>query len=194
MFGQTKLDKGKWAMVGLKKKKLQKLYKAMKSQTSNMGKDVMEEPIYLEITNNNAKFWEKQLDECCRENKPQAIVAIVPCSKQPDMNEKQKADEIYSAIKRICSKDHGVPSQCVQSCNADTSHVQVGITRQLYTKLGSLPWKLKFCLFGNRINLRKPTMLIGIDVNHDRKEAQSPVAFVSTWDRDFVRVHSQLGY
>ena len=37
-------------------------------------------------------------------------------------------------------------------------------------------------------------MLVGIDVNHDRKSAASPVAFVSTWDRDFVRTHSQLSY
>jgi len=194
MFGQTKLEKGKWIMVGLKERKLKKLYKAMKGNTTSMGANVMEEPIFKEVPNNNAKYWESTLDDACRELMPQAVVCIVPCSKQPDMNEKQKADEIYSAIKRICSKDHGVPSQCVQSCNADTSHVQVGITRQLYTKLGSLPWKLKFTLFGDKINLRKPTMLIGIDVNHDRKEAQSPVAFVSTWDRDFVRVHSQLGY
>jgi len=194
MFGQTRLEKKRWAIVGTKEKKLKKLYKAMKGCTSAMGNDVMDEPMYIEITNNNAKYWEKELDQLCQTEKPQAVVCIVPCSKQPDMSEKQKADEIYSTIKRICSKDHGIPSQCVQSCNSDTSHVQVGITRQLYTKLGSLPWKLKFTLFGNKINLRKPTMLIGIDVNHDRKEAQSPVAFVSTWDRDFVRVHSQLGY
>lgn len=37
-------------------------------------------------------------------------------------------------------------------------------------------------------------MLVGIDVNHDRKASQSPVAFVSSWDRDFVRYHSQLKY
>ena len=55
MFGQTKLEKKRWAIVGTKAKKLQKLYKAMKGCTKEMGRDAMDEPMYIEITNNNAK-------------------------------------------------------------------------------------------------------------------------------------------
>jgi len=196
MFGTATLKNGEWLMIAQKKqaKKIKKLVKQMIAQTKPMGDKIMGQPVEVVVENPSAKAWQKTLEEAIQKNNVKAVVAIVPCSKQPDNNEKQRADEIYSVIKRTCSKTYGVASQCVQSCNADTSHVQVGITRQLFTKLGNLPWKEKFVLFGNKLNLRVPTMLIGIDVNHDRKEAQSPVAFVSTWDRDFVRVHSQLSY
>jgi len=197
MFDQKKLAENEWAVVFSRKvsKKIKKMVKGMKEQTKPMGAAVLGDPIEVEIKKDtNVKCWGDQIREVITKHKLTAVVAVIPCSKQPSFDEKQTADEIYSIVKRVCSKEEGIASQCIQSCNIDTSHVITGITRQLFTKLGSIPWKLKFSLLGKAINLTKPTMLVGIDVNHDRKASTSPVAFVSSWDRDFVRYHSQLRY
>jgi len=201
MFDQVSLGDGEWIMVGQPKsaplKKLKKLYKNMAKQTVKMGKNILGEPQYLELGGrDDSCAWKAKLSAALEKDKGiKAVVAVIPCKSQPTKDDKQAADEKYNAIKEVCSKDHGVHSQCIQSCNLETNHVWTGITRQLFTKLGSLPWKLQFHLHGDKLDIyRIPTMLVGIDVNHDRKSAASPVAFVSTWDRDFVRTHSQLSY
>jgi len=202
MFDQVALGDGEWIMLGQPRsapvRKLEKLYKNMKKQTERMGRGLLGTPIYLELDRaDKGCQWIEKLSAALENNKNiKAVVAVIPCKSQPTKDEKQSADEKYNAIKRVCSKDHGIHSQCIQSCNLETNHVWTGITRQLFTKLGALPWKLQFQLHGKgKLDIWKiPTMLVGIDVNHDRKSAASPVAFVSTWDRDFVRTHSQLSY
>lgn len=197
MFDQKKLEDKKWAVVYGRKveKKIDKMVRAMQTQTKPMGKDILGEPVRVKVDKEeNTKLWDELITNAIEKHKLTAVVVVIPCSRQPGFDEKQNADLIYGTVKRVCSKEQGVASQCIQSCNIDTSHVIVGITRQLFTKLGSIPWKLKFALLGKALDLCKPTMLVGIDVNHDRKSPVSPVAFVSSWDRDFVRYHSQLRY
>ena len=46
----------------------------------------------------------------------------------------------------------------------------------------------------NVINLLVPTMIVGIDVCHDMKAHHSTIGFVSTFDPDFVRIHTQISY
>jgi len=203
MFNQTKLGDQQWGIVFASKdaKKAKKLVSRLKNQTKAMGRNVLGQPVEVPVEGHSRKdkddnypAWRKSILEVHQKYKLRAYVVILPVGKSPDSNAKQKADKIYNSIKEVCSKDLGVASQCIQLCNVDTSHVQIGVVRQLFTKLGSLPWKLKFNLFGEGLDIHKPTMLVGIDVNHDRKESQSPIAYVSSYDRDFVRYHSQLAY
>lgn len=65
---------------------------------------------------------------------------------------------------------------------------------QFLVKNGMIPWKVEFDLPDDRINLNIPTMLVGLDACHDRKNTHTTVGFVSTYDRDFSRVHGQVSY
>jgi len=202
MFDSLKLGDGEWVMIvdEKHKKKKEKLYKNMKKEAENIGgSGTLGKPEYIIVQRGGSvhKAWEDALRKKVHVGSGiRAVVAVLNTSAQPSKEMKQKCDLCYEKVKLVCSKDAGVHSQCIQSCNLDTNHVWIGITRQLFTKLGALPWKLRFLTHttANHLNLRIPTMLVGIDVNHDRKEANAPIAFVSTWDRDFVRTHAQLGY
>merc|ERR1712072_711915 len=85
-------------------------------------------------------------------------------------------------------------SQCVKGENTGNRHVINGIFKQMFVKLGSIPWKVKFDLPGKVLNLNKPTMLVGMDTNHDRKQKLSTCALVASYDRDFVRYHTNVCY
>ena len=81
-------------------------------------------------------------------------------------------------------------------------------------KLGIIPWKLILrnindpnddnpenqsnprlnYLIDGLIDLSIPTMIIGIDVNHNRRRGVSTVGFISTYDSDFCRIHGQIAY
>ena len=42
------------------------------------------------------------------------------------------------------------------------------------------------------LDLNVPTMIIGIDVNHNRRIQRSTIGFIATYDRDFCRVMGQV--
>ena len=85
--------------------------------------------------------------------------------------------------------------------------------RQFMIKLGVIPWKIQLKILDdndndrynrcnptlnylpdNAINLNKPTMIIGIDVNHNRKKGVSTIGYTSTYDSDFCRVVVQVDH
>ncbi|ETO07626.1 hypothetical protein RFI_29768 [Reticulomyxa filosa] len=47
--------------------------------------------------------------------------------------------------------------------------------------------------FNEALQLSKKTMIVGMDVCHNRKARESVVGFASTFDSDFVRVHQFIG-
>jgi len=106
----------------------------------------------------------------------------------------QDLEDIYSAIKTECTVNAGVYTQCVKAENAQNRHVMNGILKQMFVKLGAIPWKVKFELPDQVMSLDVPTMLVGMDTNHDRKSTTSTCAMVATYDRDFVRYYSQVSY
>jgi len=89
-----------------------------------------------------------------------------------------------------------------------------GAWRQFCIKLGVIPWKVVIANIDDQqqqrggqqcapnpkfnylpdgaINLNVPTMVIGIDVNHNRRRGKSTIGFIATYDRDFCRVSSQV--
>eukprot|EP00494_Astrolonche_serrata_P006954 UN06979 len=201
LWNQEKLGKGEWCIMYNKKyslKKVEKLAKdLMKDCKKSMGNDVLCEPLYesVQYSQGSEIRWGLRIQDVYKQY-PQirVFLVIIPVRSQPDAKSKQSADAIYSEVKTACSRTLGVRSQCVQEHNVTTSHVKEGIIRQMFTKLGSIPWKVQFNLMGNKLKFDKPTMLVGINVNHNRKNASSPVGFSSTWDRDFVQFYSQLRY
>ncbi len=73
--------------------------------------------------------------------------------------------------------------------------------RQFVVKLGVIPWKVQFkgsalCPFDylcdDAIDLNVATMVIGIDVNHNRRIGRSTIGFIATFDRDLCRVMAQV--
>lgn len=87
----------------------------------------------------------------------------------------------YSAIKRICTVQHAVPSQVVTRKNIDARNgskllsVATKVAIQIGTKIGGIPWMVDIKLSN--------AMFIGYDVCHDtRDKSRSYGAVVATMD------------
>jgi len=87
-----------------------------------------------------------------------------------------------------------VGRQCILEEHLTNRHVIQGVLRQLLVKLGSIPWKIDFKLKHNVLKLGVPTMLVGVNVNHDLTQNVSAVGFAASYDRDFVRYFSDVRY
>lgn len=148
-------------------------------------------PIEMRRNVPREKCWENSIRHNLLSKYPdvQGIFAVIPAR----ANDKESED-IYSAIKRVCSCESGTFTQCVKGSNTGNKHVINGIFKQMFIKLGSIPWKVKFELPGGVLNLNVPTMLVGMDTNHDRKQKLSSCAMVASYDRDFVRYHTNVAY
>jgi len=132
--------------------------------------------------------WQKQLEREIRQRQSiHAVFAVIPQCKDRDQ------EEIYAAVKRVCSAQFGIASQCVLEQHAENGHVVTGIMRQMLTKLGSIPWLVKFELPDRGMDLTE-MMLVGLDVNHDRRNTQSTIGLAASFDRDFVKYWTQTSY
>lgn len=134
-----------------------------------------------------ASQWETQLSQKLKGSRIHAVFALIPHCKDRDM------EEIYGAVKRVCSAEYGIASQCIQELHAENGHVITGIMRQMFTKLGSVPWLIKFKLPDGKLNLRR-MMLVGLDVNHDRRNTQSTIGIAASFDRNFVKYFTMTDY
>jgi len=134
-----------------------------------------------------ASQWETQLSQKLRGSRIHALFALIPHCKDRDM------EEIYGAVKRVCSAEYGIASQCIQELHAENGHVITGIMRQMFTKLGAVPWLIKFKLPDNKLSLRR-MMLVGLDVNHDRRNTQSTIGIAASFDRNFVKYFTMTDY
>ncbi|ETO09063.1 piwi-like protein 2-like isoform 3 [Reticulomyxa filosa] len=151
-----------------------------------------------------------------------AVVVVLPVALRANsyllQSGSHRSNEMYARIKHLCNCKLGVISQCIQMGNLmeDRSfrHTAEGSFRQLLTKIGLMPWKVILSAPQQRpqlpanleqpppslfsylpdgiINLDKKTMIIGVDVCHDIGAGASVIGFVSTYDRDFVSVYSQV--
>lgn len=110
------------------------------------------------------------LENVCNQNKRLIFIAV-----------SNNQSERYSAIKKVCSVRHGVPSQVVTRRVMDSRDmrrmrsVATKVAIQINSKIGGMPWsvdvKLNNCMF------------IGYDVCHDtRDRSRSYGAVVATMD------------
>lgn len=110
------------------------------------------------------------LEEVCNQNKRLVLVAV--SNNQSDR---------YSAIKKVCSVRHAVPSQVVTRRVMDSRDmrrmrsVATKVAIQINSKIGGMPWSVDVKL--NNV------MFIGYDVCHDtRDKSRSYGAVVATMD------------
>lgn len=124
-------------------------------------------------------------------------------------------------VKALCNVELGIITQCVRSTTVSAvtggNAVDVGsarsarkvqqsidsLFRQFAVKMGVIPWKVHFgesghsdaqfnYLCDDALDLNVPTMIIGVDVNHNRRIQRSTIGFIATYDRDFCRVMGQV--
>ena len=70
----------------------------------------------------------------------------------------------------MCSLQRAILSQCILEKHTAKQHVLNGVLRQLFVKLGAIPWKIRFKLPFQRLDVvTRPTMVIGVNVNHAQK-------------------------
>ncbi len=124
------------------------------------------EPTFLKVNNN------QEFVSCIQRNYHddlQMVVIILP----------NKDGGIYSAIKRICCADLGIPSQMVTSFLIGSGKAKSAITKiavQMNCKLGGEIWGVKIPC--------KSLMVIGIDVTKDTSSGESVVAITASMDLD----------
>jgi len=197
----AKLEDGEWAIfydVDKSKKKAEKLAKKMQQEkcaktgrTKYLGK-----PVFISVKEHGgrrgkAESWVKAINYAIENHKLNALVFILP---KENTNNKYELEKTYGLIKNECCHIHGIVSQCIRMENIDTTHAVSGITRQMFVKRGAIPWKLRFYKCGTLLDINTPTMLVGIDVHHDKKSCKSTIGFCSTWDRDFVKYYNEVAY
>jgi len=194
MKANAKLSNNEWLLVYQKKKEksVKKMVKKMCEYPPTKGL-LGPKPIVHALNTTTQKAWLEGIAQKVEENESiRAVVIVLP-------PEGKEADELYAALKNLCTSELGIVTQCVKCENILDAHVQEGITRQLFTKLGvkgltaCIPWKLEF-VHTDALGLNKPTMLVGLDVNQNKGSQKSAIGMVSSFDRDFVNYHSQLDW
>eukprot|EP00493_Phyllostaurus_siculus_P022629 UN22963 len=143
----ARLGDGEWMIVHAMKTKpkmIQKLIKKMCEYGPTKGL-LSPKPVEVFIPWRLKEApWLNGIPEALEENpEVRAVVIVLPKGDS-------EVDALYASLKNLLTSECGIISQCVKQENISNDHVQNGITRQLFTKLGikglsaCVPWKLKF--------------------------------------------------
>ena len=116
----------------------------------------------------------------------QSLIAVIPHHPQ------KLQDRVYREVKDVCSVTRAIISQCILEKHTAKKHVINGVLRQLFVKMGSIPWKIRFRLPFGKLAINIPTMVMGINVNHAQKCNTSVVGVSASFDRDYVRYYSKV--
>jgi aubergine-like protein len=126
------------------------------------------EPLHRAINNDRQESYVAEIDAIAGKN-PKIIVCALPSN---------RADR-YSAIKRRCLVDFGIPCQIIVKnktmCHKNLDSIATKIAIQINCKLGGIPWMIKLPIKG--------LMTIGFDVSHHpRDKTRSMGALCATMD------------
>lgn len=144
--------------------------------------------------------WRHSLEEATNpEKRMQFMVCLIP-----------RGDaEIYSFVKHTCSIANGVVSQCFSTATLANQKMRRPVIgngfKQIMHKLGWRSWKIKYHkTMDHKFLSKEPTMLVGVDLCHDRKIAnsfnstrgpkQSCVGFCATVDSDYSYYNSWVAF
>ncbi|XP_035709089.1 piwi-like protein Siwi [Folsomia candida] len=110
-------------------------------------------PMQARVNPPNESGCTKEIDRLVAENRGQLdmIMVILP---SPNLS-------VYAAVKKACSLNYGIPSQCFLSKNVASKglmSISTKLVIQMNAKLGGQPWGLA--------NPLKGLMVIGFDVHH----------------------------
>lgn len=191
---QGKIAYGKWAFVYE-----QRDYKTAEEAARTFVKlsqaqgGPWSEPLWVEIpAGRGIGPWDAALNGLCAKG-PEFIVILIH----------DGVEEVYSFVKHTCAIKYGIVSQCL---NTRTLRGKAGMMavcgnayKQAMAKMGHAGWKISFNKSIVRTS-RKPWMIIGVDVSHDKKirnaygppmkEKGSCVGFCASYDATFTQYHS----
>lgn len=125
-------------------------------------------PLHRAIDNDRQESYIKEIESIAEKN-PKLIVCALPTN---------RADR-YSAVKRRCLVDFGIPCQVIVK-NKTMSHknldsIATKVAIQINCKLGGIPWMIKLPVKG--------LMTVGFDVSHHpRDRSRSMGALCATMD------------
>ncbi|OXA45717.1 Protein piwi [Folsomia candida] len=110
-------------------------------------------PIQVGITATNERAYTEEIERLVEGNQGRLdlIMIILP---NPNLS-------VYAAVKKACSLNYGIPSQCFLSKNVTSKglmSISTKLVIQMNAKLGGQPWGLA--------NPLKGLMVIGFDVHH----------------------------
>lgn len=140
-----------------------KLLEALQRAGQKMNYRISE-PMHRAINGDRQETYIKEI-EAVAEKKPKLIVCALPTN---------RADR-YSAIKRRCLVDFGIPCQIVVKnktmCHKNLDSIASKIAIQINCKLGGIPWMIKLPVKG--------LMTVGFDVSHHPRDRQRSMGALS---------------
>lgn len=133
--------------------------------------------------------WQYQVGQVVQHHQPDFLAAVIP----------DNPPAIYTAVKKVCTITHPVLSQVVLTRNLKNEKKVVpvcgNVLKQMLTKAGGIPWKIDISLPSNSVPLSKfPSMIVGVDVCHDRKLGRSTVGFCASYSADFCQYNSFISF
>lgn len=143
-----------------------KFLEVLKSNCDEMGCK-MTEPVMMALVKDSQDLYINKIREI-EVRKPKMILVVLPTN---------RADR-YSAIKKVCLIELGIPVQVV--IKRSITHKNIGsiaskVVIQMTAKLGGMPWMIKLPVKG--------LMTVGFDVSHHpRDKSRSIGALVATMD------------
>ncbi|XP_047521926.1 piwi-like protein Ago3 [Pieris napi] len=136
----------------------------------------IEKPQLLRLPNDRTDSFVVGLREAIQ-TRPQIIVVICPSSR----------DDRYSAIKRVCCSDAGIPSQVINARTIMNQQKVRSITQkillQINCKLGGTLWHIHIPI--------KSVMVVGTDSYHDpTRRRPSVCSFVASYTQSLTKWYS----
>merc|ERR1712065_27866 len=110
--------------------------------------------------------WRTSLETVIREEKPNMVLAILPDDRFGNPT------AVYNLVKTVCCTEIPVLTQCITKRNVTNVR------------------RANFCVPDKSINLNTPTMICGMDVNHDMRRNCSTVSFVASYTSDYTKYNT----
>ncbi|MES1921226.1 Piwi-like protein 2 [Bonamia ostreae] len=137
---------------------------------------------------NNTNNWRKAIESVIEKDKPNIILVVLPDDRYGNPT------AIYNLVKTICCTEKPVLSQCITRRNImnqkRAGSVFKGCVKQMLIKMGNTPWRADLSVPDKSINMQEPTMICGMDVNHDMRRNCSTVSFVASYTSDYTKYNT----
>merc|ERR1711991_1109137 len=185
----------KWVVMGDDKRLVDQCLAQIRNvatQANLLKTYISPNPIRIIVPRERSKHstanWRTSLETVIREEKPNMVLAILPDDRFGNPT------AVYNLVKTVCCTEIPVLTQCITKRNVTNvkraNSVFKGCVKQMLTKMGNTPWRANFCVPDKSINLNTPTMICGMDVNHDMRRNCSTVSFVASYTADYTKYNA----
>jgi len=161
----------------------------------------MPQPSFVSIPSsrgNKVNTWKPHVEGAIK-LKPEVILFALPFGDAA----------LYSYVKHMCTISSAIVSQCVDTKNFGNykmlKPIAGNIFKQIMAKLGHILWKVDLKQqIKNPAVSSQPTMFVGVDVCHDKKQktafsksksgSSSTVGFTASFNESFTSFHSYVSF